>query len=812
MTSRTPVTAQINQARRKVLGKDTLQEAALGDGLGQADPPEKGYHWARFPMGADENGNALFGPKFRVRANPDVNYLPDDGRRVFLIKKLGQWCVAGASFDDLEQAGVDTRSLNPNDRYRHFRYLDEIVNLNSYDLKDGLTVSVRELVYEVPGPPRTIKIWRGSDATTHVDLADNSFIGTGSSQSEIRPTTLDQHRYALLVFNHTQYVLNNPCLFVYPGVAISLFTELTEADLQTCYDDLPTDEMLIAIKAYYLEYGQTTIAGPSKDVDVRQFINIPSLGSSGAPDDATYIVQVADAGLPNAQDLDSLSDGLIKKTAGGVLDEAVAGTDYLSPAGVENASNKAITASTIDASDIGTTTPAAGRFNSFRLYIGGVYASFLHAFTGNRTVTIPGDANVTLVGADTTQTLTGKTIDGDDNTLQDIALSAIKTVGGNVLRFITRNGSGVISDAVNPALDNLQHNHTNTANGGQLTDAALSSAVSISKGGTGQTTQTAAFDALAPTTTQGDTIYHNGTDNVRLAKGTAGQHLRMNSGATAPEWAAGMSIDWQYFSSSGTWTKPAGCVAVEVICVGAGAGGGSGRRGAGGTTRGGGGGGSAGWVTRLWFAASQLASTETITVGFHGSGGAARTTDNTSGLAGTAGGSSYFGGNSSNNAKLIARGGDPGTGGTTSNGAGGNGAQTLNSEFQFWGSNGANGDTTAESGGYGPGGGGGGGSVATGGTNNPGGAGARAVIAAFSPTFSGGTTAGNPGAAGTTNGTSAQLFGAGGGGGGGGGTTGGAGGAPGGGGGGGGGANNGTNSGAGGDGADGGIFVISYCY
>ena len=64
----------------------------------------------------------------------------------------------------------------------------------------------------------------------------------------------------------------------------------------------------------------------------------------------------------------------------------------------------------------------------------------------------------------------------------------------------------------------------------------------ISAGGTGQTTATAAFDALAPTTTQGDTIYYNGTDNVRLAKGTAGQALVMNSGATAPEWGpAGIS-------------------------------------------------------------------------------------------------------------------------------------------------------------------------------------------------------------------------------------------------------------------------------
>jgi hypothetical protein len=68
--------------------------------------------------------------------------------------------------------------------------------------------------------------------------------------------------------------------------------------------------------------------------------------------------------------------------------------------------------------------------------------------------------------------------------------------------------------------------------------SGLTGTVAIANGGTGQTTATAAFDALAPTTTAGDTMYYNGTDVVRLAKGTAGQALVMNSGATAPEWGA----------------------------------------------------------------------------------------------------------------------------------------------------------------------------------------------------------------------------------------------------------------------------------
>jgi hypothetical protein len=66
-----------------------------------------------------------------------------------------------------------------------------------------------------------------------------------------------------------------------------------------------------------------------------------------------------------------------------------------------------------------------------------------------------------------------------------------------------------------------------------------SGVVPITSGGTGQITKTAAFDALAPTTTAGDTMYFNGTDVVRLGIGTAGQALVVNSGATAPEWGSG---------------------------------------------------------------------------------------------------------------------------------------------------------------------------------------------------------------------------------------------------------------------------------
>lgn len=74
------------------------------------------------------------------------------------------------------------------------------------------------------------------------------------------------------------------------------------------------------------------------------------------------------------------------------------------------------------------------------------------------------------------------------------------------------------------------------------TSANVTGTVAIANGGTGQTGQTAAFDALAPTTTKGDLIVHNGTDNVRLAAGTNGYVLTTDSGeAAGVKWAASAS-------------------------------------------------------------------------------------------------------------------------------------------------------------------------------------------------------------------------------------------------------------------------------
>lgn len=65
------------------------------------------------------------------------------------------------------------------------------------------------------------------------------------------------------------------------------------------------------------------------------------------------------------------------------------------------------------------------------------------------------------------------------------------------------------------------------------TAAAVTGALGIANGGTGQTTQTAAFNALDPLTTKGDVIAHDGTNSVRLTVGTNGQLPVADSTAAA---------------------------------------------------------------------------------------------------------------------------------------------------------------------------------------------------------------------------------------------------------------------------------------
>lgn len=108
-------------------------------------------------------------------------------------------------------------------------------------------------------------------------------------------------------------------------------------------------------------------------------------------------------------------------------------------------------------------------------------------------------------------------------------------IGGTTKALRLPNLTTTERNALTPLAGMEIYNTTTTSiefyNGTIWTDGNIATPVSIANGGTGQTTQTAAFDALAPTTTKGDLIVHNGTDNVREPVGTDGDVLTADSGS-----------------------------------------------------------------------------------------------------------------------------------------------------------------------------------------------------------------------------------------------------------------------------------------
>ena len=162
--------------------------------------------------------------------------------------------------------------------------------------------------------------------------------------------------------------------------------------------------------------------------------------------------------------------------------------------------------------------------------------------------TVTSSGNLTLGGTLSNVSLstqvTGTLPIANGGTGETTRQAAMDALAGAVTsgQYLRGNGTDVVMSAIQAAdVPTLNQNTTGTA-------ANVTGTVAIGNGGTGQTTATAAFNALNPMTTTGDIIYEaSATTAARLGIGSTGQVLTVAGGL--PSWAAAPS-GGQYFGSA----------------------------------------------------------------------------------------------------------------------------------------------------------------------------------------------------------------------------------------------------------------------
>lgn len=341
-------------------------------------------------------------------------------------------------------------------------------------------------------------------------------------------------------------------------------------------------------------------------------------------------------------------------------------------------------------------------------------------------------------------TLTNKTIDAASNTISNISNTEIKSTAAiaysklaalTSAHILVGSAGGVATDTAVTGDVTISNTGVTAIGAAKVTNAMLAGSITaanlvgsdittvgtvatgtwsattiaLNKGGTGQTTKAAAFDALQPMTTSGDIIYGGASGTgTRLAKGSDGQVLKLASGI--PSWAtvsgSYVAPTVQTFTSgSGTYTTPANVLYIKVTMVGGG-GGGSGSGTAAGTAATNGaastfgttllsaGGGALGaWASIAGAGGTSSLGTGPIGIALTGGrGGSAGETSGTNPglLCGGPGGNTFFGGGGAGG---TANGGGStsGSAGATNTGGGGGGGGTNNTANVWSGSGGGGG-------------------------------------------------------------------------------------------------------------------------
>lgn len=217
-------------------------------------------------------------------------------------------------------------------------------------------------------------------------------------------------------------------------------------------------------------------------------------------------------------------------TASGTLTVPAATDTLVGRATTDTLTNKTLTSPAINGGTATALTGLAVRDTSAAFDVT-IAATSSTALTAGRTLTL------NMVNAARSIKLGGN-IDLVNNFSTGVGPVTLSSAGGGSSVVLPQSGTLSTLDGTETLTNKTINGTNNTISNISLT-AAVTGTLPIGNGGTGQTTQTAAFDALSPLTTKGDILVDNGTNNVRLPVGTNGFVLTADSGVTeGVKWAA----------------------------------------------------------------------------------------------------------------------------------------------------------------------------------------------------------------------------------------------------------------------------------